>query len=83
MATAIPAEVARDLDVPVIFANQTGTTRTTIPVLGLTVAMHIADTFAGHSSVCGGRWVSPIVAGAGAQIVVAEVDVPKPHKIVA
>jgi predicted amidohydrolase len=83
MATAIPAEVARDLDVPVIFANQTGTTRTTIPIIGLTFAMNIADTFAGHSSVCGGRSVSPVIAGAGPQIVVAEVNVPNPHKLAA
>ena len=80
MATAIPTEVARDLDVPVIFANQTGTTRTTIPVLGLTLAMHIADRFAGHSSICGGRSVSPVIAGAGPQLVLSEVNVPEPHK---
>jgi predicted amidohydrolase len=83
MATAIPTEVARDLDVPVIFANQTGTTRTTIPVLGLTVAMHIDDRFAGHSSICGGRNVSPIVAGAEPQLILSEVNIHEPHKILA
>jgi hypothetical protein len=75
MAAAIPTEVARDLDVPVIFANQTGTTRTTIPVLGLALAMHIADRFAGHSSICDARRASPVIAGAGSQLVLSEVNV--------
>jgi N-carbamoylputrescine amidase len=80
MATAIPPEVARDLDVPIIFANQTGMTRTTIPVLGLTLAMHIADRFAGHSSICGGRGLSPVVAGSGPQLLLSEIVVRQPQK---
>ena len=35
LSAQIPATVARDLAVPVIFANQCGATRTTIPLLGL------------------------------------------------
>ena len=80
MATAIPTEVARDLDIPVIFANQIGPTRTTIPVLGLTLAMHIADRFAGQSSVCGGRGVAAVVAGAGPQVILSDVTV-SDHKM--
>ncbi len=48
---------------------------------GLGMAMHIADRFAGHSSICDGRWVSPVIAGAEAQLVLSEVTVPEPHKI--
>jgi predicted amidohydrolase len=77
MATTIPAEVARDLGVPVIFANQTGPTHTTIPILGLTLAMNIADRFAGHSSICDGRGVAPVVAEAEPQLVLAEINVPR------
>ena len=83
MATAIPTEVARDLDVPVIFSNQTGVTRTTIPVLGLTLAMHIADRFAGHSSICDGRSASPVIAGLGPQLVLSEVTIPTNSKRIA
>jgi predicted amidohydrolase len=80
MATAIPSEVARDLDVPVIFANQAGPTQTTIPVLGLHLAMHIADRFAGHSSICGGRGVAPKIADEMPQLLLSEVTVPERHK---
>jgi N-carbamoylputrescine amidase len=83
MATTIPAEVARDLDVPVIFANQTGMTRTTIPVLGLTLAIHIADRFAGHSSICGGRRDSPAIAGLDPQLLLSEVSVSEHHEMIA
>jgi N-carbamoylputrescine amidase len=79
MATEIPAEVACDLGITVIFANQTGVTRTTIPVLGLTLAMHIADRFAGHSSVCPGRAEAPVLGGTEPEIVFAEVSVPDTH----
>lgn len=83
MATTIPTEVARDLDVPVIVANQTGMTRTTIPVLGLTLAMHIADRFAGHSCICDGRNVLPVIAGGEPQLIFAQVNVLEHRKIVA
>ena len=43
LSSAIPAKVAVDLGVPVVFANQCGETRTTIPVLGT----QIRDRFAG------------------------------------
>ncbi len=75
MAARIPSEVARDLGVPVIFANQTGITRTTIPVLGLTLAIHIADQFAGHSSICDGQRPGPTIAGTGQQLLLSEINV--------
>ncbi len=76
MAATIPTGVARDLDVAVIFANQTGMTHTTIPVLGLTVAINIADRFAGHSSICDGRAGSAEIAGAGPQLLLSLVTLP-------
>jgi N-carbamoylputrescine amidase len=58
LAGTIPAKVAMDLGIPVIFANQCGETRTTIPVLGT----RIKDRFAGHSSICDGRHGAPVRA---------------------
>jgi N-carbamoylputrescine amidase len=75
LATAIPTKVAHDLDIPVIFANQIGPTRTTIPMFGLTLAMHISDRFAGQSSICNGRGAATVIAGAGPQLVISEVTV--------
>jgi N-carbamoylputrescine amidase len=51
LSREIPARVAEDLGVPVVFANQCGPTRTAIPLLGA----RLADRFAGSSSVCDGR----------------------------
>ena len=58
LSGAIPAKVAMDLGIPVIFANQCGETRTTIPVLGT----QIKDRFAGQSSICDGRHGEPVRA---------------------
>ena len=55
----IPRKVAKDLGIPVIFANQCGATRTTIPVL----ETQISDRFAGLSSICDGRHGEPVVGG--------------------
>jgi Carbon-nitrogen hydrolase len=65
------------------FANQTGMTRTTIPVLGLTLAIHIADRFAGHSSICGGRRDSPTIAGLDPQVLLSEVSVSEHRDMIA
>ncbi len=73
LSAEIPATVAQDLGVPVIFANQCGMTRTTIPVLGTVLAVRIADRFAGRSSICDGRRTPPSIAGAGAQLVLSDV----------
>jgi len=66
LAGEIPRMVAHDLGIPVIFANQCGATRTTIPVMP-----PIADTFAGLSALCDGRRALPVRAGDGEEIVVA------------
>lgn len=79
LAASIPPLVARDLDVPVLFANQCGATQTTIPLLGLRVAQRIADRFAGRSSICDGRHAPPVIAGAGPQLVLSEATLPDPR----
>ncbi len=58
LSESIPAKVATDLGIPVVFANQCGETHTTIPVL----CTRIKDRFAGLSSICDGRHGAP---GAG------------------
>jgi N-carbamoylputrescine amidase len=63
MSGEIPQKVAMDLGIPVVFANQCGITRTTIPYLGTMVTERIADHFAGLSSLCDGRHGRPVVAG--------------------
>ncbi len=73
LSAEIPAKVAQDLDVPVIFANQCGTTQTTIPLFGLHVVNEIADRFAGRSSICNGRFSPPVIAGAEPRLVLSEV----------
>jgi N-carbamoylputrescine amidase len=69
LSGAIPAKVADDLGVPVIFANQCGETRTTIPVLGT----RIKDRFAGQSSICDGRHGTPVRAGREPSLLVAPI----------
>jgi N-carbamoylputrescine amidase len=69
LSEAIPAKVAQDLDVPVIFANQCGETRTTIPVLGT----QIKDRFAGQSSICDGRHAAPARAGREPSLLIAPI----------
>jgi N-carbamoylputrescine amidase len=69
LSGAIPAKVATDLDVPVIFANQCGETRTAIPVL----RTRIRDRFAGQSSICDGRHGPPVRAGREPAMLVAPV----------
>jgi predicted amidohydrolase len=71
----IPRKVARDLGIPVMFANQCGATRTTIPVL----KTQIADRFAGLSSICDGRHGAPVLAGVDEQVVVSTVTVHSPR----
>ncbi len=80
MAAEIPAKVAGDLGVPVIFANQCGPTTTTIPVLGLALVERIADTFAGRSSISEGRAGPYLVAGTGPEMLLSEVTLPEPRR---
>ena len=71
LAASIPGAVARDLGIPVIFANQCGETKTTIPVLG----EKIADRFSGQSSVCDGRHGDSVRAGIEEQVLLSTVTV--------
>jgi N-carbamoylputrescine amidase len=69
LSGAIPAKVAMDLGVPVIFANQCGPTRTTIPVLGT----KIEDRFSGLSSICDGRRGVPVRGGREPELLIAPI----------
>jgi N-carbamoylputrescine amidase len=73
MSAEIPGKVARDLGVPVVFANQCGPTHTTIPLLGTWLAERLPDRFAGGSSVCDGLHGPPVLAGDGEEIVLSAV----------
>ena len=79
LSAEIPARVARDLGVPVVFANQCGATRTTIPLLGLAWVDRIEDRFAGRSGVCDGRRSPSVLAGIGPHLVLSEVTIPDPR----
>ena len=69
LSSAIPSKVAEDLSIPVIFANQCGETKTTIPILRTT----ILDRFAGQSSICDGRHGSPVRAERALSVLVAPI----------
>jgi predicted amidohydrolase len=73
LSAEIPAKVARDLGVPVVFANQCGATQTTIPILGLALTDRIADRFAGRSSISDGPDYPSVVAGTGPQLLLSEI----------
>jgi N-carbamoylputrescine amidase len=75
LSGSIPWTVARDLDIPVIFANQCGATRTRIPLLG----SDIPDRFAGQSSVCDGRHGPPARAGVDEAVIMTPITV-HPHR---
>jgi N-carbamoylputrescine amidase len=72
LSGAIPGKVAHDLGIPVIFANQCGATRTTIPIIG----EQIADRFSGQSSICNGRQGAPIRAGIEEHVLLSSINVP-------
>jgi N-carbamoylputrescine amidase len=71
LSTAIPAKVALDLGIPVVFANQCGETKTRIPVLRTT----ILDRFAGQSSICDGRHGTPVRADRELSVLIAPVTI--------
>ncbi len=79
MSAEIPAKVAGDLGVPVVFSNQCGATHTTIPLLGMLIAENIPDRFAGQSSICDGRESAPVVAGVDEELLLATVRVNRPQ----
>ncbi len=73
MSAEIPARVARDLGIPVVFSNQCGPTHTTIPLLGTWVAERLPDRFAGSSGICDGLHGPPILAGTDEEIILSTV----------
>ena len=79
LSGTIPGKVASDLGIPVIFANQCGPTRTTIPYLGGWVSEKISDRFAGLSSVCDGRHGAPQVADGTEQCLISDVTIHSPR----
>lgn len=79
LSATLPGIIARDLGVPVIFANQCGATATTIPMLGLWIRETIADRFAGLSSVSDGRHASSVIAQGGEQLVLSEITIHPPR----
>ena len=76
MSASIPGKVARDLGIPVVFANQCGETRTMIPLLG----GWIDDRFAGRSSICDGLHGSPLTAGADPRLLIAPITIHQPKR---
>ena len=71
LSGAIPAKVAMDLGIPIVFANQCGETSTTIPVLGT----RIHDRFAGQSSICDGRHGEPVRVGREPALLIAPITI--------
>lgn len=71
LSGAIPAKVAQDLGIPVIFANQCGTTQTMIPVLNT----RIADRFAGLSSINDGLHGESTRAGVDEQVLLSSLTI--------
>ena len=75
LSGAIPGQVANDLGIPVIFANQCGETRTMIPVL----RTYISDRFAGRSSVSDGRHGPSVVADLDEEVLLKTITVHAPR----
>lgn len=75
LSGAIPGKVARDLGIPVVFANQCGVTQTTIPVLNT----RIADRFAGLSSITDGLHGATVRAGVEEQVLLSPLTM-HPHR---
>ncbi|WP_165066071.1 carbon-nitrogen hydrolase family protein [Paludisphaera rhizosphaerae] len=71
LCSDIPAQVAQDLGVPVVFANQCGETQTRIPLLHTT----IHDRFAGRSSICDGLHGAPLRAGLAPDLLISSVTI--------
>jgi len=71
LSGAIPGQVAQDLDIPVVFANQCGDCRTFIPIL----TAKIQDRFAGKSSITDGRHPGSAIAGLDEAVVVAPLTI--------
>ncbi len=77
-AGTIPGLVAKDLGIPVVFANQCGPTRTVIPYIGTWLTAKIADRFAGMSCVCDGHHADAVTAREGEDVAIAELTIHPP-----
>ena len=71
LSANIPSQVAADLGIPVIFANQCGPTTTFIPIL----RKKISDLFAGRSSITDGQHGSSALAGRDEQLLIAPLTI--------
>jgi N-carbamoylputrescine amidase len=71
LSGAIPGKVARDLGIPVVFANQCGATQTVIPILNT----RITDRFAGLSTICDGRHGDPVRAGVDEEVLLSSLTI--------
>jgi N-carbamoylputrescine amidase len=75
MSGEIPGLVARDLGIPVVFANQCGETQTVIPIL----TARIRDRFAGRSCLSDGRHASTVIAGIEEAVVESPLTIHAPR----
>ncbi|WP_406699895.1 carbon-nitrogen hydrolase family protein [Singulisphaera sp. Ch08] len=71
LSGAIPGKVAYDLGIPVVFANQCGSTQTMIPV----IKQRITDRFAGLSSISDGLHGATVLAGVEEQVLLSSLTV--------
>jgi N-carbamoylputrescine amidase len=71
----IPQKVARDLGIPVVFANQCGPTRTSIPLIGTWLIERLTDRFAGQSCVVDGWHGAGERAGLDEQVVLSPITI--------
>jgi predicted amidohydrolase len=78
LSGSIPSRVAQDLGVPVVFSNQSGPTRTTIPLLGSLIMENIPDRFAGLSSISDGLHGSTVRAGVEDEVIVSNITIHSP-----
>ncbi|GAC1335849.1 MAG: hypothetical protein NVSMB14_03390 [Isosphaeraceae bacterium] len=72
LSAEIPRKLAVEADIPVIFANQCGPTRTKIPA----IFGAFDDRFAGQSSLCDGRRALPVRAGRDETVLVSTLTLP-------
>jgi len=66
----LPGQIARDLDVPVLFSNQCGLTRTRVPLMNA----WLEDQFAGASAVVDHRTETYAQAGLEPALVLGEIE---------
>jgi N-carbamoylputrescine amidase len=70
----LPHRISKDLDVPVIFSNQAGATRTRVPLMNA----WLEDRFAGASAVVDARSGTDVRAGLDSALVLGEISLRGP-----